>query len=501
MPNSVLTKVTGVNVAGYLTAETGIGAAVRGYVSAIEAAGLQVALNNFEVNLKSRNTVGSLTRFATNNPFSVNLICVNADQLGFFVQSVGEKYFEDKYNIGVWWWELPDFPQEWWQRFCLFDEIWVGSTFIQQSIAKSSPIPVVTIPPVIKEPQVRSYSKETFGLSSEEFVFLYVFDFLSGFERKNPLAVVEAFKRAFSENEPARLIIKAINAEENEACFNKLAQATAGARITLFDQCLSEKDNFGLIACCDCYVSLHRSEGLGLPMAEAMLLQKPVIATGWSGNMDFTTVNNSYLVPYRLVTNDTLSGPYKIGEVWADPNIDESARLMRYVYEFPHTRSERAMRGCVDIMSRYSVDAVSSLVKSRILAAQTFFSGGVAGGRPKKELSSFYLGTRAESDLQALESWSSAQDSARDQMTNRTWRSIKKLLRRLFTLVFRQDDYNATNARLLRQACTELGALQSQMSLLDERTRRRMVESDARIRELEKSIEEHKRNYLEMSVK
>src|SRR5262249_53673511 len=156
-----------------------------------------VALNNVEIGVASRKSDDTFGDFAQNNPYPVNLICVNAHQLPEFVAKYGEDYFKGKYNIGVWWWELQEFPQVYWQCFSWFDEIWVGSIFIQQALSRYSPIPIVFIPPAVSLPDKPLVDRHALSLPEDEFLFLFMFDFLSTFERKNPLALIEAFRQAF----------------------------------------------------------------------------------------------------------------------------------------------------------------------------------------------------------------------------------------------------------------------------------------------------------------
>lgn len=360
----------GVNVAGYLTTESGVGEATRGYVSALKSLKAQVSLIDFSALAPSRKNDDTLSGFSTVNPHLINLTCINADQVPRFVDHVGSHYFEQKYNVGVWWWELPSFPSEWWGSFTHFQEIWVGSTFAYQSVSQHSPVPVVKVPPVVEIQLSNTYDKKYFELAENEFVFLFIFDFFSNFERKNPVAVVKAFRQAFQPHEPVRLVLKCINGEADLDNFDLIREAIGDAQVTIIDQYLSKDEKNGLISACDCYVSLHRSEGFGLTIAEAMFLKKPVIATGWSGNMDFMTVNNSYVVEHELSKLTRDYGPYKQGQVWASPNIEHAAWLMREVYEQPEVAKKKAQRASVDIRAEHSPVAVAEVVKARLNVVQ-----------------------------------------------------------------------------------------------------------------------------------
>jgi len=356
----------GVNIAGYLTATLGVGEAARGYVRSVKNIGLNVSLYDFEKGTPSRAKDTSLSNFSRDNSHPINLICVNADQVEKFVAHVGNAYIREKTNIGVWWWELPKFPAIWKESFAYFDQIWVGSEFARRAVQAATPIPVVRIPPVVEVLLEKRYTKNEFGLDPNEFVFLYVFDILSVFERKNPIALVRAFKRAFSADQSVRLVLKCINEASDPANMQRLEQEIGDARITVLSGHLSKNKKNGLIDAADCFISLHRSEGFGYTMAEAMYLGKPVIATGWSGNMDFMSERNSYLVNYRLITIDVDHGPYQKGQTWAEPDTEHAASLMRRVLE---ERAEATMKGvqaAADIRANHSAAAVGAFIRKQL---------------------------------------------------------------------------------------------------------------------------------------
>src|SRR6185295_5916841 len=195
-----------------------------------------------------------------------------------------------------------------------YDEIWVGSSYIANTIAPLSPVPVVRVPPVLA-PEVagdRERGRAVLDVG-DDFVFLFMFDFNSYIERKNPMAVIDAFRRAFPGRERARLVIKSVNGAFNTEGLAALeAAASADDRIMLLGEYVSAREIADLTHACDCYVSLHRAEGTGLTMANAMAAAKPVIATGWSGNTDFMDASNSLLVRFDLVELDRDIGPYKL---------------------------------------------------------------------------------------------------------------------------------------------------------------------------------------------
>jgi len=356
----------GVNVLGYITTESGVGEAVRSNIKCLKSIRLDFVLINITNHSWSRQNNFTFTQFSKDNPYYINLIHVNADMLPLLYSQKGTDWFKNKYNIGYWTWELSDFPDEWINSFTYCDEIWVPSSFVLNSIIKKSPIPVIKIPHAVEINNFKNVDRSYFGLKDDEFIFLFIFDFLSYFERKNPLAIIKAFKQAFSPSEKVRLLIKSINSNFDPISMSKMQELAKDAKITFIDRYLYKDEVNTLIFLCDAYISLHRSEGFGFTMAEAMFLGKPVIATGYSGNMDFMNENNSYLVKYKLVGIEKDVGPYKKGLVWAEPDISHATELMRFVYENKKISQKKGKIAAEDIRKNFSYKTVGDRIKSRI---------------------------------------------------------------------------------------------------------------------------------------
>ena len=322
----------GVNLAGYLTSEKGTGEAARSAAIMLKTADVPLALNNI-IDSGSANREAPPSDLSRENPFAFNVAWVNGDQAANFAFHKGRQYFEGRYNIGAWAWELTDFPQDWIPRFLFFDEIWVPSRFAREALSRVAPIPVTAIPHAIQalEHDDKPVSRSQFGLTEEDFVFLFMFDYHSVFERKNPLGLIKAFRRAFAPQESAALVIKSTHA--NRQALSIMRDAAAGSRTSIIDAVVPRNEVGALYQSCDCYVSLHRSEGFGLTLAEAMAAGRPVIGTAYGGNLDFMTPENSYLVRHTLVTLKQGYPPYEAGSVWAEPDIAHAAELMRRVYE------------------------------------------------------------------------------------------------------------------------------------------------------------------------
>ncbi len=237
----------------------------------------------------SVNNDTTYTEFSDDNPYVFNLVHVNASELANFAWYKGEAYFRDRYNIGAWTWELPSFPEEWLPRFQYHHEIWVPSGFVADALSRVSPVPVVRMPYVIHpEPSRRDdFDRSHFGLPPDAVVFLFIFVSHSEVEMKNPMGLLEAFKRAFLTDKDAFLLIKSSHPDPQAA--RAMQQAAKSANVRIMNEVVSRDEVHALYNLCDCYISLHRSEGFGLTPAEAMNAGKPVIATGYGGNVDFMT--------------------------------------------------------------------------------------------------------------------------------------------------------------------------------------------------------------------
>jgi glycosyltransferase involved in cell wall biosynthesis len=372
----------GVNLAGYFAAETGVGEAVRSEIRSFEAAGIAYVRNHV--------VDGGL---AQENPHPVNLVHVNADQVPLFVRQKGAEYFRHRYNIGYWFWEISQFPEEWQGSFERFQEIWVGSRFTQDVLSRVSPVPVVHIPLSVEEDLPREdWGRSRFRLPPDRFVFLFVFDFKSYLERKNPLGLIRAFRQAFGKDDKVTLVHKCSHGESFPSGLAALQQAGGGANaasaadIRILDGVLSRQEINTLLSLSDCYVSLHRSEGFGLTLAEAMSLEKPVIATGYSGNMDFMTPVNSFPVDYRLIEIAEDHGPYKKGAFWADPDVDHAVSLMRLVYEDRERAREAGRRARQDIRRTLAPEVVGGRIRERLQRVTTAAFARRRGGAEEDRL-------------------------------------------------------------------------------------------------------------------
>ena len=356
----------GANVAGYIQGEFGVAEVARATLKALISSGVPHVLNNV-VTTYHRNQDATFDAFSTANPYRVNLVHVNADQVPAFVREKGPQYFKGRYNIGHWSWELERFPQCWSSSFAPFQEIWVPSVFCQESIAKVSPVPVLRMPfSVLINEQDAQPDRPRFALPADKFLFGFLFDFLSFAERKNPLGLLQAFRQAFSRRADVLLVVKCINSQYAADKAAALRQAAEGCPVHFIDGHLPRREMAALMATFDCYVSLHRSEGFGIGLAQSMYLGKPVIATGYSGNMEYMNHNNSFPIAYRLVELAENYGPYEKGNVWAEPDVEHAAELMRKVVDDRALRERVSRRAAADLRRQLAPEVAGAAIRDRL---------------------------------------------------------------------------------------------------------------------------------------
>ena len=360
----------GVNYVGYLRAHSGIGEVARHGVTALAAAG--VAVRRFDISDLASAPIGDYwlpTTRSDSAPPAISILGCNADALPGVLAHLPRE-LHATYRIGCWYWETPEFLEEWTNRFDLVNEVWAATEFIAQAIRAKATVPVVVMPPMVCPPRLPRDRHWLAALlpeiAADEFVFLFQFDAASVPFRKNPEAAITAFRQAFSPEEPVRLVLKLLNSDAAPGLLASLALAAEGQRISLLDATLESQDRFRLLASADCFVSLHRAEGFGLSIAEAMAYGLPVVTTGWSGNADFTHPGNAAIVAHDLVASTRAHGPYPAGTVWAEPRLESAAQQMRRVWTDTPWRDGIAAAGAETIGRLYSQEAVGNAMRGRL---------------------------------------------------------------------------------------------------------------------------------------
>jgi glycosyltransferase involved in cell wall biosynthesis len=360
-----------VTVVGPLSHGSGLGAAARACVEAFKAARIPVEVLNRRATWGS-NDEHSESGQTTRVQGDINVIHFNPDTFIENVSSFGLDQFERGYNIGVFWWET--------SKACfahrlgadLVDEVWVATPYLKEIFEKVTDKPVTVVPmPVPKIADVSWATRGYFEIPEDKFTFVFTFDGFSRFTRKNPLAGLDAFQRAFPGDEGVHFVVKTQNTSFLTALDGKIyaeirSRAKADRRITVIDETFSSNEVHGLISLCDCYVALHHSEGFGYGMAEAMRLRVPVIATDYSGNVEFATEETAWPVRCRRVP--VPPGGYfyqEDGQEWADPDIDHAAQRMLEVRTDP-ARQVKIARAFDMVTRHYDVDSVGRTYRKRI---------------------------------------------------------------------------------------------------------------------------------------
>jgi glycosyltransferase involved in cell wall biosynthesis len=298
----------GATIVGYLRTESGMGELSRSTARALKAAGYPITTHDVD-DAPQRQFDLSLAHEDRGHPLPYTVVHLNAPEAVRHARAL-EPLLRDRHAIGYWAWELAELPDDWTEAFGLFREVWTCSIHAAGAIGRRAPVPVQAIWPALPDTAPSALTRDDFGLPADRFTFLFLYDLLSESARKNPHGLLEAFRRAFRADDRVQLVIKTSNGDLRRDDWKRLAAAAEGLPVTLFDRYLSRADVLALVRSCDAYASLHRAEGFGYTMAEAMALGRPVIATHYSGNADFMTPWNSFPVPYGLIELDETHGRY-----------------------------------------------------------------------------------------------------------------------------------------------------------------------------------------------
>ena len=358
-----------VTLLGFPFQATGRGEHIRAVWRALTAAGVPARIHNLEPRKAAEDPTlqHSLGELSETIPAGIRLFHLNAVDVPAFVPHMRKRRigffrfrstFTSGYNIVFPAWELPHYPAPWARDLEQFDEVWAASDFAYDALHAAVRRPVLHIPnacePHIATPLDRSH----FSIPAGRFAILFFFDFRSYVTRKNPGAVLKAFRQLRDARPDAnvQLVLKFHHAaHEPNAAAEVAAAATAfGDRVSIIDATLTNNESWNLVRCCDCFLSLHRSEGFGRGPAEAMFFGKPVIATGWSGNMEYMRPDNSFPVRYRLIPVGTDEYPFPQGQVWAEPDVDHATELLIRMVDDPSDAKRVGERAQAHMRANYS---------------------------------------------------------------------------------------------------------------------------------------------------
>jgi glycosyltransferase involved in cell wall biosynthesis len=282
---------------------------------------------------------------------------------------LGPSLFAGRYTIACWHWELSRFPAAWRPALEGVDELWASSRFMREALAPATTRPVLWMPHPVHVGPPPPLGRADLGLPEGAFLFLTCFDFNSYVARKNPLAALRAFRLAFpAAGDRVGFVVKAAGSAQrpDEARAFFASMELDDPRVTVIDDLFDRPRMIALMAACDAFVSLHRAEGFGRGLAESMLLGKPVVATGYSGNMDFTTPETACVVDYRLVPVGAGEYPHGEGQQWAEPDVDHAAAHLRRVAADRAWSAELAERGRALVDAQHGLAAAGRLYRARL---------------------------------------------------------------------------------------------------------------------------------------
>jgi glycosyltransferase involved in cell wall biosynthesis len=361
-----LSKKLGVNVAGYFKGEFGVGQFGRLVARAAISSGLPVTTLVNGRTESRQDEVFELTDSKVLYPVTIGSI--NADQFALWLEEIPSEVKAHSKFVGVWAWEIESFPKHMHTAFDYVDEVWAISSFVRDSMQPHTRKPVLVFPcPIIAPVISEKLDRSAIGISEDDEFNLFMFDFFSIFRRKNPLDLIEAHILAFPNETGPKLIIKTINGQNHASQQEQLRYAVGTRKdIIIINSYMSREQLHSLLSECQTYISLHRSEGYGLTLAEAMSLGKPVIATAYSGNMDFMSEQNAILVPYELVKVGNDAFPYPEDSRWAQPNIEFAANAMRELSEDESLRSRIGNQARIDVATEFTMERAAEFTRVRV---------------------------------------------------------------------------------------------------------------------------------------
>ena len=340
----------GVNLIGYPRAEMGLGEDLRHLALALEEKEIPHCIVGVGLGRGFSQADNSAERKINPHPrYAINLYCQNGWETLKCLSSRGAGLNDGRYAIGLWPWELPEWPMHWHHAYKCVDEIWGISSYTAKAYASfPGPVHCMGLPVGVEGAAIMARSD--FNLPRAAYLFHYAFDLHSKVTRKNPFGLIHAFQKAFPSEgrESVGLVLKVNHAKRFHADNIRLRwMAARDSRIHLIERPMRRPEVLALMRSCDCYASLHRAEGFGRGIAEALLLGRQVIATGYSGNMDFCTEPRVALVRHRMIP--VKKGDYFCGDgqEWADPDLEHAAELMREIRQKPRDVSV----GCPDFGS------------------------------------------------------------------------------------------------------------------------------------------------------
>jgi glycosyltransferase involved in cell wall biosynthesis len=355
---------------GYLEAALGLGESMRGLVRSVAGTGIPFALYPYKLGVETRAIGGFMKdRYDLKHRHRVNVIEMSADQLPGMFSEVGRWKTGHSYNILRTYWELPRAPAKWAPMLQGIHEIWAPNEFVGNAFREIFDGRITIIPPCVEIETEYQFDRDHLGIDQDMFYFTFSFDYFSYPARKNPLGVVRAFQAAFPNRaEKVGLVIKSTSANHHYLEIKTAIREAArlDPRIKVIDRIFSRDEMLSLIRHSDCYVSLHRSEGFGLGMAEAMAFGKPVIGTDYSGSTEFLSDRTGF--PVACTMRPVRPGEYIFsdGQSWAEPDTTAAAKAMQRVFYDPGERQRRAAAGKAFVEAHYGRENIGRIAAGRL---------------------------------------------------------------------------------------------------------------------------------------
>ncbi|MBH0181835.1 MAG: glycosyltransferase, partial [Nitrospira sp.] len=349
-----LKGVLGVNVIGHVSGNLGLGVTARSVVRTLLDRGCKVSILDLNPGLQRGGYDKTYHEYMVGSgeqlPHEVTLFVLPPTTIAMLYEQARNLFSDRCLNVAFSMWALPVIPTAYRPALEALDGIVAGSEYIRHTFQVSvSAVHTTYAPHPIYLPDGLVGDRSRYGLPQDSVVFVTGFEPDSDVERKNTRAVIDAFRLSMEENPRAYLVIKVNNPTDkghmHESVTAIQAYADAHPRIRIMTESFTYEEILGLYAAADVFVSLHRAEGLGLGMMEAMALGKPVIATGWSGNLSFMDHRCACLVGYRLIPPNGTLDIYRHENleswaVWADPDIVDAAAWMRRLADDETLRSD-----------------------------------------------------------------------------------------------------------------------------------------------------------------
>lgn len=358
----------GINIVGYAQSVIGIAEDVRMAARSAEIAGVPYGVIDVPMPGPAKLDHSLDDRLTERARWPLSLVCLPPTEIIRLGMEGGRPLLDGgSHIVGAWHWELPVWPEHLMGVIGSVDEIWVFSEFVRHAFDGKTDKPVRKMPLAVELPARPAPARERFGLSPKRFHFLIMFDGNSWLSRKNPIAAVRAFKQAFPNDPNVGLVIKAISLDRQSAGWQAVEQALQGdPRVTVIDHTLGRVELVQLMASCDAYVSLHRSEGFGRIIAECMLLGLPTVTTAFSGNVDFCREDTSFLVHGPMVPLIAADYILHQDQYWCDPDVAQAVAQMRRVVEDRAQARRIAGQALELIQNAYSIQAVARAYQQRL---------------------------------------------------------------------------------------------------------------------------------------